>query len=163
LTQKVGCGTKLVVRTDRGTEVAEMLTTACGNGGCTKSITRDKLLAYIESSGGKNFPFSEQGRVLRVASTQDLAEQAKLDENRAKHLNMARELVAVHKLAMKIVDVEHVLGGERVLFYFVAEHRVDFRSLVRDLAHNLHTRIELRQVGARDEARLTADYEKCGQ
>jgi cell fate regulator YaaT (PSP1 superfamily) len=163
LTQKVGCGTKLVLRTDRGTEIGEMLTTACGNGGCSKSITRDKLLAYIDSSGGRDYPFSESGRVLRVATTQDLAEQAKLDEHKNKHLTMARELVHRHSLPMKVVDVEHLLGGERVLFYFVSEHRVDFRSLVRDLAHGLHTRIELRQVGARDEARLTADYEKCGQ
>jgi cell fate regulator YaaT (PSP1 superfamily) len=163
LTQKVGCGTKLVLRSERGTEIGEMLTTVCGNGGCSKSITRDKLLAYIENSGGRDYPFSEQGRVLRVATTQDLAEQAKLDENRAKHVTLARDLVAGHKLPMKIVDVEHLLGGERVLFYFVSEQRVDFRSLVRDLAHALHTRIELRQVGARDEARITADYEKCGQ
>ena len=163
LTQKVGCGTKLVVRTARGTEIAEMLTTACGNGGCTKSITRQKLLDYIEQSGGRDYPFSDQGRVLRVATTQDLAEQSKLDEQRQKHVTMARELVAVHRLSMKIVEVEHLLGGERVLFYFTSEHRIDFRSLVRDLAHSLHTRIELRQVGARDEARLTADYEKCGQ
>src|SRR3954470_15245519 len=163
LTGKVGCGTKLVIRTDRGIELGELLTTTCGNGGCNKSITRDKLLDYIEHSGGRNYPFSEQGRVLRVATAQDLAEQSKLDENRQKHLNMARELVTTHRLSMKVVDVEHVLGGERILFYFVSEHRIDFRSLVRDLAQSLHTRIELRQVGARDEARLTADYEKCGQ
>jgi cell fate regulator YaaT (PSP1 superfamily) len=163
LTQKVGCGTKLVLRTERGTEIGEMLTTVCGNGGCSKSITRDKLLSYIENSGGRDYPFSEGGRVLRPATTQDLAEQARLDEDRTKHVNLARELVQRHNLPMKIVDVEHLLGGERVLFYFVSEQRVDFRSLVRDLAHALHTRIELRQVGARDEARITADYEKCGQ
>ncbi|HVT83454.1 MAG TPA: regulatory iron-sulfur-containing complex subunit RicT [Phycisphaerae bacterium] len=163
LTSKVGCGTKLVVRTERGTEIAEMLTTTCGNGGCNKSITRDKMLEYIEKSGGRDYPFTEQGRVLRVATTQDLLEQTKLDENHLKHLTLARELVNTHRLAMKIVDVEHLLGGERILFYFVSEHRVDFRAMVRDLAHALHTRIELRQVGARDEARLTADYEKCGQ
>lgn len=163
LTSKVGCGTKLILRTDRGTEIGEMLTTVCGNGGCSKSITRDKLLDYIEKSGGRDYPFTEQGRVLRAATTQDLAEQAKLDENRTRHINLARELVQRHSLPMKIVDVEHLLGGERVLFYFVSEQRVDFRSLVRDLAHALHTRIELRQVGARDEARITADYEKCGQ
>jgi cell fate regulator YaaT (PSP1 superfamily) len=163
LTNKVGCGTKLILRTDRGTEIGEMLTTTCGNGGCNKSITREKMLAYIENSGGRDYPFSEEGRVLRVATAQDLAEQAKLDENHQKHLTMARELVQTHRLAMKNGDVEYLLGGERVLFYFVSEHRVDFRSLVRDMAHHLHTRIELRQVGARDEARLTADYEKCGQ
>ncbi len=163
LTSKVGCGTKLVIRTDRGTEIGEMLTTTCGNGGCNKSISREKLLSYIENSGGRDYPFSEAGRVLRVATAQDLAEQSKLDEHKKAHINLARELVARHNLAMKIVDVEHLLGGERVLFYFVSEQRIDFRSMVRDLAHELHTRIELRQVGARDEARLTADYEKCGQ
>ena len=151
------------LRTARGTEIAEMLTTVCGNGGCSKSITRDKMLEYIEKSGGKDYPFTEEGRVLRVATVQDLAEQAKFDEGRHKQLVQARELVAVHRLPMKMVDVEYLLGGERVLFYFTSEQRVDFRGLVRDLAHQVHTRIELRQVGARDEARITADYEKCGQ
>jgi cell fate regulator YaaT (PSP1 superfamily) len=163
LTTKVGCGSKLIIRTDRGTEIGELLTTTCGNGGCNKSITRDKLLSYIEESGGRDYPFSESGRVLRTATVQDLAEQSKLDEQRKQHLPLAKELVVRHNLPMKIVDVEYLLGGERVLFYFVSEQRVDFRNLVRDLAHALHTRIELRQVGARDEARLVADYEKCGQ
>lgn len=161
--QKVGCGTKVVVRTERGTELAEMLTTTCGNGGCGKSITRDKMLAYFQASGGKDYPFAEAGRVIRVATAQDLAEQAKLDEQKQPQLNLAREQVVKLELPMKIVDVEPLLGGERVMFYFVSEQRVDFRTLVRELAHHLHTRIELRQVGARDEARITADYEKCGQ
>lgn len=160
---KVGCGTKLVVRTDRGTEIAEMLTTTCGNGGCSKSITREKMLEYIGASGGRDYPFTEQGRILRVATAQDLAEQAKLDEHRREHVALARDHVARHQLSMKIVEVEYLLGGERVLFYFTSEQRIDFRGLVRDLAQELHTRIEMRQVGARDDARLTADYEKCGQ
>jgi cell fate regulator YaaT (PSP1 superfamily) len=163
LKTKVGCGTRLVVRTPRGTELAEMLTTLCGNGGCNKSITRDKLLEYVANSGGADYPFSDSGRVLRVATTQDLSEQQKLDEHKSEDLKLAREMAARHQLPMKIVEVEYLLGGERVIYYFYSEHRVDFRSLVRDLAHSLHTRIELRQVGARDEARLVADYEKCGQ
>lgn len=161
--QKVGCGSKVVVRTERGTEIGEMLTTTCSNGGCGKSITRDKMLEYFAASGGKDYPFTEGGRVLRVATTQDIAEQAKLDEQKQSQLNLAREQVVKLELPMKIVDVEPLLGGERVMFYFVSEQRVDFRTLVRELAHHLHTRIELRQVGARDEARITADYEKCGQ
>ena len=163
LTQNVSCGAKLIVRTERGTEIAEFLSTTCPGSSCPKSITREQLLAYIEKSGGRNYPFIEQGHVLRLATSQDLLEQSKLDENRNRHLTMARDLVGTNRLAMKIVDVEHLLGGERILYYFVSEHRVDFRSLVRDLAHLLHTRIELRQVGARDEARLVADFEKCGQ
>ncbi|NNM85550.1 MAG: hypothetical protein HKL96_07325 [Phycisphaerales bacterium] len=163
VTGKTGCGTKLVLRTNRGTEIGEMLTTACGNGGCSKSITRDKLLEYIDLSGGRDYPFYTDGRVLRMATAQDLANQQRLDEQRSKHLTQARELVTIHRLEMKIVAVEHLLGGERIILYFTAEHRIDFRSLVRDLAHQLHSRIELHQVGARDEARITADYEKCGQ
>ncbi len=163
LTTKVGCGSKLVVRTDRGTEIAEMLTTTCTNGGCGKSITREKMLEYIDNSGGADYPFSENGRISRVATVADLAEQEKLNESRSKDLALARELTAKYNLPMKVVEVEYLLGGERVMFYFTSEHRIDFRTLVRDLAHHLHTRIEMRQVGARDDARLTADYEKCGQ
>ena len=163
LKTKVGCGSKLVVRTNRGTEIAEMLTTVCGNGGCGKSITRDKLLDYISQSGGDKFPFSEAGRVLRVATAGDLAQQRRLDEQKPSHLTLARQLVHQHKIPMKMVDIEYLLGGERILFYFTSEHRVDFRSLVRELVQRVHTRIELCQVGARDEARLVADYDKCGQ
>jgi cell fate regulator YaaT (PSP1 superfamily) len=64
---------------------------------------------------------------------------------------------------MKIVDAEHVFGGERIIFYFMAEGRVDFRDLVKDIAHEYQTRIEMRQIGSRDEAKLLADYETCGQ
>ena len=165
LTHKVCCGTKLVIRTDRGTELAEMLTTTCPNGGGVDGggITHEKLIGYISKSGGKDYAFTDAGHVLRVATAQDLAEQAKLDENNRKHIDLARDLVDRHRLPMKVIAVEHVLGGERVLFYFTSEQRVDFRALVRDLAHELHTRIELRQIGARDEARLVADFEKCGQ
>jgi cell fate regulator YaaT (PSP1 superfamily) len=163
VTTKVGCGSKLVLRTLRGTEIGEMLTTVCGNGGCNKSITRDKMLEYIRNSGGRSFPFSDSGRVLRVATAQDMAVQKRLDDTRSDYLSKARELVARHKVAMKIVEVEQLLGQERIIFYFISEHRVDFRMLVRDMAHEFHARIELTQVGARDEARLVADYEKCGQ
>lgn len=161
--EKVGCGSRLVVRTSRGVEMAEMLTTVCGNGGCNKSITRDKLLDYIDQSGGRDYPFTDSGRVLRLATAQDMAEQQRLDNQKSEYLKISRSMVEVHRVPMKIVDVEFLLGGEKVIFYFISEHRVDFRSLVRDMAHQLHARVELRQVGARDEARLVADYEKCGQ
>jgi hypothetical protein len=72
-------------------------------------------------------------------------------------------LAAQLELYMKIVTVEHLLGGERVIYYFMADGRVDFRGLVRELADRHQTRIEMRQVGPRDEARLVADYEICGR
>ena len=64
---------------------------------------------------------------------------------------------------MKIITAEHLLGGERIIFYFGASGRIDFRDLVKNLAHRYRTRIEMRQVGSRDEARLVADYEICGR
>ena len=65
---KPGCGTKLVARTQRGTELVEMLTTTCENAGCSKSITRQEMREYIENSGGRDYPFSTNGRILRVAT-----------------------------------------------------------------------------------------------
>ena len=64
---------------------------------------------------------------------------------------------------MQLVDVEHLFGGERIVFYFLAEKRVDFRELVKSLAREFQTRIELRQIGVRDEAKLLADYGDCGK
>ena len=64
---KPGCGSKLVIRTKRGIEMAEMLTTVCDNSGCSKSISRDQMLQYIENSGGKDYPYFNQGKVLRVS------------------------------------------------------------------------------------------------
>ena len=64
---------------------------------------------------------------------------------------------------MKIVDVEHVFGGERIIFYFMSDGRVDFRELVKKVAQEYQTRIEMRQIGSRDEAKLLGDVESCGQ
>src|SRR4030095_5697882 len=72
-------------------------------------------------------------------------------------------LVGERRLQMEPVDVEHLFGGERIVFYFLAEKRVDFRELVKDLAREFRTRIEMRQIGVRDEAKLLADYGDCGQ
>src|SRR5262245_2405213 len=65
---KPGCGSKLVARTPRGTEVVEMLTTTCSNSGCGKSVSRQEMLEYIENSGGRDYPFHTNGRILRVAT-----------------------------------------------------------------------------------------------
>jgi cell fate regulator YaaT (PSP1 superfamily) len=158
-----GCGTKLVIRTDRGTELAEMLTTTCTNSGCGSSITRKQMLDYIQQSGGKEYPFSENGKVIRLASVDDVRDQSRLDAEKPRFVQACRSAIRRLNLPMKLVDVERLLGGERVIFYFTADGRVDFRELVRELASEFHTRIEMCQVGARDEARLVADYEKCGQ
>jgi cell fate regulator YaaT (PSP1 superfamily) len=160
---KPGCGSKLVVRTHRGTELGEMLTSTCPNSGCSKSVSRQEVLSYVENSGGRDYPFTTEGRVLRVATKEDLDRQAGLEQGRHEMKMRAREAVERAGLAMKVVDAEPILGGERITFYFASEERIDFRDLVRELGSLFRARIDLRQVGARDEARLTADYEKCGQ
>jgi cell fate regulator YaaT (PSP1 superfamily) len=68
-----------------------------------------------------------------------------------------------HKLLMKLASVEHLFGTKKIIFYFLANGRVDFRELVKDLAKEYQARIEMKQIGVRDEARLLADYEHCGR
>ena len=118
--------------------------------------------AYLRANG-EDYPFSRRGRVLRVANAQDLNDQQHLDRSAGEVVAYCREQIKQVGLDMKLIEVEHLLGGERIVFFFTAEHRVDFRELVRHLAGRYHTRIEMRQLGARDEARLIADYERCGR
>lgn len=160
---KPGCGSKLVIRTNRGIELAEMLTTTCANSGCGKSVSRKQMLEYIDASGGKDYPFTNQGRVLRVATVEDMAEQAKLDSRKPEMIRFIKTLIQELDLPMKVVETELLLGGERIIFHYTSQQWVDFRELVKRLASEYQTRIEMHQVNARDEARLVADYEKCGQ
>lgn len=160
---KPGCGSKIVARTHRGIELAEMLTTTCPNSGCGSAVSRKEMLEYIENSGGRNYPFSTVGKILRVATAEDVLEQRRLDEHKGDMLQFTRSLIREMDLSMKLIDIERLLGGERVVFYYTSEQWVDFRELVKRLAAEYHTRIEMHQVNAREEARLVADYERCGQ
>ncbi|HUU21647.1 MAG TPA: regulatory iron-sulfur-containing complex subunit RicT [Phycisphaerae bacterium] len=153
-------GTQLVIRTIRGTELGQVLVNV-GEGPRCSFIDKQMLESYLRTTGGDS-PIYRGGRVLRLANAQDLNDQAHLQRAAAEKAAVCEETIAHLKLQMKLVCVEHLLGGERIVFYFAAEHRVDFRELVRQLAGQYHTRIEMRQVGARDEARLIADYERCG-
>ncbi|MBZ0173200.1 MAG: hypothetical protein K8E66_12520, partial [Phycisphaerales bacterium] len=158
-----GCGSRLVVRTFRGVEMGEMLTSTCPNSGCGSSVSRREMLDYIENSGGRLYPFSTDGRVLRVATGEDMDTQARLDQSRHGLKLDARAIAESMCLDMKIVEAEPILGGDRLTFYYTSDERVDFRELVKELSARHRARIDMRQVGSRDEARLTADYEKCGQ
>ncbi len=158
-----GCGSKIVGQTSRGIELCEMVTTSCANSGCGSSVSRKQMLEYIDNSGGKDFPFSTQGKALRVATTEDVHEQDLLDNRKPEMIKFTKSLIAEMDLSMRLVDIELLLGGERIIFYYTSEHWVDFRELVRRLASEYQTRIELHQVNAREEARLVADYERCGQ
>ena len=81
----------------------------------------------------------------------------------SEEIETCRQFIERLGLPMQLVDVEHLFGGERIIVYYLAESRVDFRELVRQLAGEFQTRIEMRQIGVRDEAKLLADYGDCGK
>ena len=162
-TAKPGCGSKVVVRTFRGTEMGEMLTSTCPNSGCTKSVSRKDMLQYIQNSGGRDYPFSTDGRVLRIASGEDLTRQEALEQSRHGLKVVARSVAERLGVPVKVVDAEPVLGNETLTLFVTSEDRVETGELARELEREWRTRVEVRHVGARDEARLVADYEKCGQ
>ncbi|MFQ5423366.1 MAG: stage 0 sporulation family protein [Phycisphaerae bacterium] len=155
-----GCGQKVVIQSNRGIEIGEQVSLTCT--GCDKSVSRQQMMRYVKASGSEYLRL-KAGRILRAASDQDLAEEQKLNEEAEREMARSRELIAEQGVSMKLVRCEHLFGGERVIFHFMSEERVDFRELVRSLAHEFHTRIEMHQVGSRDEARLVADYEICGR
>jgi cell fate regulator YaaT (PSP1 superfamily) len=161
--EKPGCGSKIVVRTHRGTEIGEMLTSTCPNSGCSKSVSRKEMLEYIENSGGRQYPFSTDGRALRIATPDDMQRQTEVEQSKHALRTIAKRHAEEMMLPLKIVEAEPILGGERITVYFLSEDRVDFRDLVQRLQNEYGVRVDMRQVGARDEARITADYERCGQ
>jgi cell fate regulator YaaT (PSP1 superfamily) len=137
-------GQQVMVRSDRGIELGDVL--------CPVSEKTSRFL-----------PNPAQGEILRVATPEDQEQEARLAEDRNPVFATCHELIAKRRLQMNLVDVELIHGRERVVFYYLAEKRVDFRELVKDLARVLRTRIEMRQIGVRDEAKLLADYGDCGK
>ena len=101
--------------------------------------------------------------VTRIASPQDVEkmEQNRRDEKKA--FDICLEKIEKHKLEMKLIDVEYTFDRSKVLFYFTADGRVDFRELVKELAQVFRTRIELRQIGVRDESKMMGGIGVCGQ
>lgn len=137
-------GEQVIVHTDRGTELGEVL--------CAST---DRAAMFLEN------PI--RGPIVRVATAEDRAAGDRLTRLQQEGFAACREFIGRRKLQMDLVDVEALLGGERIVFYYLAEKRVDFRDLVKDLARTFHTRIEMRQIGVRDEAKLLADYGDCGK
>jgi cell fate regulator YaaT (PSP1 superfamily) len=101
--------------------------------------------------------------ILRPAGDDDLDRYLRLKDNEEKYAKEVVGIIRKHGLDMKIVDVECLFDGSKITFYFTADHRVDFRALVRDLASRYRTRIELRQIGVRDEARRIDGFGICGR
>jgi cell fate regulator YaaT (PSP1 superfamily) len=101
--------------------------------------------------------------VLRLATEKDKLTVTENKQESQKAFNVCLEKIAEHELEMKLVDVEYTFDRNKVLFYFTADGRIDFRELVKDLASVFRTRIELRQIGVRDEAKMLGGIGPCGR
>ncbi len=134
----------VVIQSERGTEIGQVLT-------------------HSHPQAIKQIPNATTGTILRKATSQDEEHARYLQSAHQSRCDRARAYVQEHNLAMQIVDEECLFGGERQIFYFLAETRIDFRDLVKSLAKEFQKRIELRQIGTRDEAKLLADYGDCGR
>jgi cell fate regulator YaaT (PSP1 superfamily) len=108
-------------------------------------------------------PASEIAWIERIASREDLDKAASNRAQEKEAFLICREKIEAHKLDMKLVSVHYLLEDPKILFFFTAENRVDFRELVKDLVSVFKTRIELRQIGVRDEARVTGGLGVCGR
>jgi cell fate regulator YaaT (PSP1 superfamily) len=137
-------GTEVVVRSDRGLEIGELMCEAT-----------EQALAHIKDPG--------HGQILRAMGADDARERSRLLDEARREYQTCLRLIEQEKLEMRLIDVEHIFGGERVVVYYLAENRVDFRELVRQLASEFQTRVEMRQIGVRDEAKILADYGDCGK
>ncbi len=136
-------GDYVVVETARGTECGEVV------------------------AGPRDVPDSQVSRELKpIQRMADSVDVHRMEKNRADEkaaFELCNERIAAHKLEMKLVEAEYNLDRSKILFYFTADGRVDFRELVKDLAGALHTRIELRQIGVRDESKMKGGLGICGQ
>lgn len=102
-------------------------------------------------------------KVIRKATGEDYQQLSANKEKESRAFKVCLEKIAVHKLPMKLVGVEQTFDGNKIIFYFTAEGRIDFRELVKDLAAVFRTRIELRQIGVRDEAKMVGGLGCCGR
>lgn len=136
-------GEMAVVETSRGIECGEVVLP-------NREVTEDKLVSPLKS-------------IIRRATPEDIR---RLKENREREKEIMRvftEKIQQHKLDMKPIDIEYTFDGNKILFYFTSDGRVDFRELVKDLASVYRTRIELRQIGVRDEAKMLGGLGICGR
>ena len=137
------CGDKVIVETARGVECGKVTIE-------NKEIDDSQITAPLKP-------------VLRLANEKDLKT---LEENKEKEkaaFDICCEKITAHKLKMRLVDVEYTFDRNKILFYFTADGRVDFRELVKDLASVFRTRIELRQIGVRDESKKVGGLGICGR
>ncbi|MDT8285152.1 MAG: regulatory iron-sulfur-containing complex subunit RicT, partial [Thermovirgaceae bacterium] len=158
--EEISPGIQLVTESARGEEIS----LAAG------PITPEQAEYYrndLSTNGGDGAPRGgepafQEIRLVRNATEEDLAERKSQAADEEIILVKGRELLKAHPLDMKLVDVEFLLDRKKLFFYFTAEQRIDFRSYVRDLAREFKTRIELRQIGVRDESKVVKGLSPCG-
>jgi cell fate regulator YaaT (PSP1 superfamily) len=136
-------GDAVVVETARGLEYCEAVTPP-------RDVPDEQIVPPLR-------------QVVRLATDQDTRTAAANEENERKARDICQEKIAIHNLEMKLVDVEYTFDNSKIIFYFTANGRVDFRALVKDLAAVFRTRIELRQIGVRDEAKMLGGLGPCGR
>ena len=153
---------RVVVKTDRGLELGQLVGQLGLYKGGKFKLPPEQIKKYFTDSEIE-YSMRPTGKFMRYATSEDLSEERHLRKIAKEEMVCCKKFVKELNLPMKIVDVEHLFGGERVVFYFMADGRVDFRELVKKLAHEYQTRIEMRQIGSRDEAKLLGDVESCGQ
>lgn len=140
---KIPAGEKVIVETARGVE--------CGDVVIGNFMAQDEEIVH---------PLKE---IFRVATKEDIEAVNRNAAKKAEIMKVFGEKIAEHKLNMKPIDVECTFDNGKIMFYFTAESRVDFRDLVKDLASVYRTRIELRQIGVRDEAKMLGGLGICGR
>ena len=136
-------GDHAIVETARGVECGEV-TMEC------REVSDDNIVQPLK-------------KVIRIATKEDLARVEDNHRREKSAFEICCKKIAAHKLEMKLVDVEYTFDNSKILFYFAADGRVDFRELVKDLAGVFRTRIELRQIGVRDEAKMLGGIGICGR
>ncbi|MCT4564936.1 MAG: stage 0 sporulation family protein [Maledivibacter sp.] len=135
-------GQNVIVETARGIEFGEVVVGS-------KEISEEEIVSPLK-------------KVLRIATLEDEIINKENNEKETKAFEICLEKIEEHGLEMKLIDVEYTFDNNKVIFYFTADGRVDFRELVKDLASVFRTRIELRQIGVRDEAKMIGGIGPCG-
>lgn len=153
---------RVVVKTDKGLELGHLVGPWSSYKEGRFRLSEEQICGYYVNS---EIGFNSQpvGKVVRFATPDDVSEEQHLRMITREEIESCERVAKEMGLRMKIIDAEHIFGGERIIFYFMAEGRIDFRELVRKLAQEYQTRIEMRQIGSRDEAKLLGDVESCGR
>jgi cell fate regulator YaaT (PSP1 superfamily) len=142
---KLAIGDQVVVKTEWGTEIG-------------------KVIGFCESFSDKaSMPQDDSQQIIRKMTTEDSEILAEADKQKVIALDYCKRAIEKYQLPMKVIDAHFSFDGSRLVFPFIADGRVDFRQLVKDLTHHFQKSIRLQQIGIRDEAKISGDYGSCGR